>query len=79
MGNINLSKCETRADKKIDKSDIKEETQKLREKIMLYQRMMYAEGKNSLLVVLQGMDASGKDGTVKRVFMGINPLGCQVQ
>ena len=79
MGNINLSKHETRADKKIDKSEIKEKTAKLREKIQSYQRMMYAEGKNSMLVILQGMDASWKDGTVKRVFMGLNPLWCKIQ
>ena len=35
---------------------------------------LWAEGRRSLLVVLQGLDASGKDGTVKHVFLGLNPL-----
>ena len=39
------------------------------------QERLYAEGKQSLLVVLQARDAGGKDGTVKHVFMGVNPQG----
>jgi len=37
---------------------------------------MYAENKHSLLIVLQGLDAAGKDGTVRHVFTGMNPEGC---
>ncbi|MBK8628243.1 MAG: polyphosphate kinase [Saprospiraceae bacterium] len=44
-------------------------------KIGELQHKMYAEGKQSLLVILQGMDASGKDGTVKTVFADCNPTG----
>jgi PPK2 family polyphosphate:nucleotide phosphotransferase len=44
---------------------------------MLHQRL-YAEHKRALLVVLQGLDASGKDGTIRRVFTGLNPQGCDV-
>ncbi len=42
------------------------------------QERLYAEDRQSLLVVLQGMDTSGKDGTVKHVFSGVNPGGCAV-
>jgi PPK2 family polyphosphate:nucleotide phosphotransferase len=42
------------------------------------QQELYAAGLNSLLVVLQGMDTSGKDGTIRKVFSGVNPQGCQV-
>jgi PPK2 family polyphosphate:nucleotide phosphotransferase len=42
------------------------------------QQMLYAEGKHKMLVVLQGMDTSGKDGTIKHVFRTINPLGVKV-
>lgn len=42
------------------------------------QHRLYAEGTRSLLVVLQGMDASGKDGTVRSVMSGVNPAGVQV-
>jgi PPK2 family polyphosphate:nucleotide phosphotransferase len=39
---------------------------------------MYAERKHALLVVLQGMDGSGKDGTIRHVMTGLNPQGCHV-
>ena len=42
------------------------------------QEMLYAEGRRSLLIVLQAMDAAGKDGTIKHVMSGVNPQGCQV-
>ena len=40
------------------------------------QYLMHAERKHSLLVVLQGLDAAGKDGVVRHIFTGINPFGC---
>jgi PPK2 family polyphosphate:nucleotide phosphotransferase len=43
-----------------------------------FQELMYAEGKHALLVVLQGLDAAGKDGTIRHIFTGVNPQGCQV-
>src|SRR3954469_16839833 len=42
------------------------------------QERLYAEGKRSVLLVLQGLDASGKDGTIRHVFTGVNPQGCRV-
>ena len=42
------------------------------------QTRLWAEGKRSVLVVLQGIDASGKDGTIGHVFRGLNPLGTKV-
>jgi len=42
------------------------------------QERLYAEGRRSVLLVLQGLDASGKDGTIRRIFTGINPQGCRV-
>jgi PPK2 family polyphosphate:nucleotide phosphotransferase len=42
------------------------------------QELLYATGAYALLVVLQGLDASGKDGTVKHVMSGVNPQGCEV-
>ena len=42
------------------------------------QYLLYAEHQRSLLVVLQGMDASGKDGTIRHVLTGFNPQGCHV-
>ena len=42
------------------------------------QYLLYAENRRSVLVVLQGMDTSGKDGVIRHVFSGINPQGCHV-
>jgi PPK2 family polyphosphate:nucleotide phosphotransferase len=42
------------------------------------QEVLYAEGKHALLIVLQGMDAAGKDGTVRHVMNAFNPQGVQV-
>lgn len=41
-------------------------------------QQLWADQRFALLVILQGMDASGKDGTVRKVFAGVNPLGCRV-
>jgi PPK2 family polyphosphate:nucleotide phosphotransferase len=43
-----------------------------------YQDRLYAEGSQALLVVLQALDAAGKDSTIKHVMTGVNPQGCQV-
>lgn len=42
------------------------------------QNRLFASGHQSLLIVLQGMDASGKDGTVRHVMSGVNPQGCRI-
>lgn len=73
-----LSKISTRAPESFDKKDTKEKTEKLIERLAELQNVLYAENKHSLLIVLQGMDASGKDGVIKAVFRGINPMGCMV-
>ena len=58
---------------KLDKA-LKHEQKRL-EKL---QSVLYADGRYALLVVLQGRDASGKDGTVRKVFRSVNPMGCEV-
>lgn len=42
------------------------------------QELLYAAGRHSILLLLQGLDTSGKDGTIKRVLKEINPAGCKV-
>lgn len=42
------------------------------------QHLLYADRRFALLIVLQGLDASGKDGTIRHVMQGVNPQGCQV-
>jgi PPK2 family polyphosphate:nucleotide phosphotransferase len=75
---MKLSRISTKAPKGFEKEKTKEETAKLVEEIGELQKILYAQGKHKLLIILQGMDASGKDGTISSVFKGINPLGCRV-
>ena len=49
-----------------------------RKRLFELQELLYAEDKHALLVVLQGVDAAGKDGTIRHIFAGVNPQGCQV-
>ncbi len=48
------------------------------ERLSVLHNRLWAEGSRSLLLVLQGLDASGKDGTIRHVLTGLNPQGCQV-
>jgi len=48
------------------------------EKLQKLQALLYAEARHSLLIVLQAMDAGGKDGAISHVFSGVNPQGCDV-
>jgi PPK2 family polyphosphate:nucleotide phosphotransferase len=56
----------------------KQETEHYREKLAHQQALLYAERKHSVLVVLQALDAGGKDGTVNHVFTALNPQGTSV-
>jgi len=59
----------------VDKKELGRELDELTERLDRLQRLLHAEGKRSLLVVLQGRDASGKDGTLRKVFGPLDPLG----
>ena len=56
----------------------KEDTEHYLKKLTRQQALLYAENKHSVLVVLQAMDAGGKDGTIKHVFGPVNPQGVRV-
>jgi PPK2 family polyphosphate:nucleotide phosphotransferase len=58
-----------------DKAELERELNQLTERLDALQRRLYAEGTRAVLVVLQGRDASGKDGTLRRVFGPLDPLG----
>lgn len=73
-----LDNINTRGSENLNKDQIKKENKKLIAEIGELQRILYAEEKHGVLVLLQGVDASGKDGTIRTIFGGINPLGCQV-
>lgn len=78
MSRPSLKDTSTRAPEHVDKEQTKEELQAILEELDELQNMLYAERKHGILVVLQGMDASGKDGLVKDVFGSLNPHGVQV-
>ena len=61
------------------KSDGLERLAKLVERLGVLHNRLYAEARRSMLLVLQGMDASGKDGVIRTVFTGVNPQGCRVE
>ena len=58
-----------------DKREAAELHRDLLSRLQTLQNRLWAEQRRSLLLVLQGMDASGKDGTIRTVFSGVNPQG----
>lgn len=75
MAKIKLSDISTAAPKKLDKDVIKAATGQLVEELDELQNLLFAQHKWSVLVVLQGLDASGKDGVIRNVLGMLNPLG----
>jgi polyphosphate kinase 2 (PPK2 family) len=74
-----INDISTKAPEGIKKKEAKKELKKLNKRIFELQNLFYAEGKHALLIVLQGMDTSGKDGTIRHVFSCINPQGARVK
>jgi PPK2 family polyphosphate:nucleotide phosphotransferase len=62
----------------LDKDEAKERTKELRDRIDELQYLLYAEGTRAVLLIVQGLDASGKDGVIRGVFDGVNPQGVRV-
>lgn len=60
------------------KDRAEKEIQKNVERMAILQQRLFAENRRALLVVLQGMDTSGKDGTIRAAFSGLNQQGCHV-
>ena len=75
---INLHAIPTIPPQDLVKDKVKKKTEELIEELTELQNLLFAESKWSLLLVLQGMDGSGKDGAVKNVFGGANPSGVSV-
>ncbi len=76
---IKLKDISTSPEEKITKEEAAKESVELTEKLAEIQNKLYAQKKYDVLIVLQGMDASGKDSAVKHVFSGVNPAGCRVK
>ncbi len=62
----------------LSKDEAKSELRGIVKSISRYQEMLFAQDRWSVLVILQAMDAAGKDSVLEKVMSGINPQGCQV-
>ncbi len=60
------------------KGDTKKYLKKLHKQMLKLQELLYAGGEHAVLIILQGMDTCGKDGTIRKVMGGINVQGCNV-
>jgi PPK2 family polyphosphate:nucleotide phosphotransferase len=75
---VDLADFDTNESLDLVKEDSDQYLNEFREQIEVLQERMYAEDRQSLLLVFQAMDAAGKDSAIKHVMSGINPQGCQV-
>lgn len=77
-GKFSIKKAATAYKGKLTKEEGTQLLIQEKEKLRELQEKLYADGSQSLLVVLQAMDAAGKDSMIEHVFGGVNPQGCNV-
>jgi len=75
---ISLAKIPTKENGGLDKETATGPFDALAAELGELQELLYAAKTHSLLVILQGLDTSGKDGTIRHVFKDVNPIGCRV-
>ena len=75
---VDISKLDTEYKGELTKADGKNLLEQEKIKLRELQEKLYADGSKSLLIVLQAMDAAGKDSLIEHVFSGVNPQGCEV-
>ena len=77
-----IPKWAQKQEEKEGKKTVKEQALGLlkdtKQKLVNLQQLFYANGTYAMLIILQGMDTAGKDGTIRHVMSGVNPQGCQV-
>jgi PPK2 family polyphosphate:nucleotide phosphotransferase len=78
MTSIKLKNIDTRAPKNVDKQQTKDKLPAILSRLDELQNLLYAEARHSVLIIIQGMDASGKDGLTRDVFTSMNPQGVNV-
>lgn len=76
---VRLNEISTRAPEDFDKKQAKEKTARMVEELDDLQNLLFAEGKHSVLIIIQGMDGSGKDGVIRNVLGNMNPQGVTVK
>lgn len=79
MSHVLLKDISAKAPKEFDKQETKVEQEKILEELNALQNLLFAENKQAILVIIQGMDASGKDGAIRNVFTSMNPQGVTVK
>jgi PPK2 family polyphosphate:nucleotide phosphotransferase len=77
-GKFHLKSHKTNEKGGLDKDKAEKILEANRERLNDFQEKLYAQDRWSLLVIFQGMDASGKDSAIKSIFEGVNPQGCEV-
>ena len=77
-GSFRLGAVETDDDQDCSKKEARKLYSKNLKKLVRYQEKLFAEKKQSLLVVMQAMDTGGKDSTIRKIVGPLNPQGCHV-
>ncbi len=75
---VSLPQISTSPNFDFKKKELKKETEKIVAEIDALQNILYAENRQSLLIIFQGMDAAGKDSTIRAILTGVNPQGVEV-
>lgn len=75
---VRLANLPTEEKGDTDKAEVDAAMSQNSQKLDDLQELLYASQSKALLIVLQGMDTAGKDGTIRHIFSGVNPQGCQV-
>ena len=75
---FDISKANTEFKSKLKKEDGEKLLVELKDELKALQEKLYADGSQALLIVIQAMDAAGKDSLIEHVFGGVNPQGCEV-
>lgn len=76
---MSLKNISTLPPKGMTKKSVKHKLAELHKKLFGLQNLLFAENKHPILILLQGMDTAGKDGTIRHVFSCVNPMGCDVK
>lgn len=76
--NLDLARLSTTAPADMDKTSARLACEAMASQLASLQELLYANRQNSLLVILQGLDTSGKDSSIKQVFREVNPMGLDI-
>ena len=79
LGSVRMDQFDPEDTLDLNKKKARQECDRLRQRFSELQEVLYASKKFGLLIVLQGMDCSGKDGAVQNVLTGVNPTGFNVK